>query len=66
MEGIRENNMATPPVNKNDMPTYFILGFICSGSSKSFFKASIANKGMVNSAITRIEATVRNLAYMGT
>ena len=31
-----------------------------------FFKANMASSGMVNSAITRMEATVRNLAYMGT
>ena len=65
IEGISENNMVIPPVNRNEMPTYFILGFICSGSSNNFFSASIANKGMVNSAITRIEATVRNFAYIG-
>ena len=65
-EGISENSMAIPPVNRNEIPTYFILGFICSGSSNSCFSASIANKGMVNSAITKMEATVRNFAYMGT
>ena len=31
-----------------------------------FFNASIANKGMVNSAITRIEDTALNLLYIGT
>ena len=65
-EGVSEKSMAIPPVNRNEIPTYFILGFICSGSSNSFFSASIASNGIVNSAITSIEATVRNLAYIGT
>ena len=30
------------------------------------FSPNMAKRGMVNSAITRMEATVRNLAYMGT
>ena len=64
--GISENNMAIPPVNKNEMPINFILDFTFSGSSNSVFSANIASKGMVNSATTSIEATVRNLAYMGT
>ena len=33
-----------------------------SGLSTSFFNAIMASKGMVNSAITRMDATVRNLA----
>ena len=37
-----------------------------SGVSNIFLRANIASNGMVNSAITSIEATVRNLAYMGT
>jgi ATP-dependent Lhr-like helicase len=64
--GITENNRATTPVRQKLIPTYFILGLISSGSSKNFFKASIASRGMVNSAITNIDATVRNLAYIGT
>ena len=31
-----------------------------------FFSVSMAISGMVNSATTRMEATVRNLAYIGT
>ena len=48
------------------MPTNFIRGFISSGSSRNFFRAIIANRGIVNSAITNIDATVRNLEYIGT
>ena len=36
-----------------------------SGSSMSFFNAMMPKSGIVNSAITRIEATVRNFAYIG-
>ena len=34
--------------------------------SSTFFRASIASSGMVNSAMTSIDATVRNFAYIGT
>ena len=37
-----------------------------SGLSMSFFNAIMARRGMVNSAMTSIDATVRNLAYIGT
>ena len=36
------------------------------GFCNSSFKASMASSGMVNSAITSMDATVRNLAYIGT
>ena len=37
-----------------------------SDSSMIRFRPSIAIKGMVNSAMTRILSTVRNFAYIGT
>ena len=37
-----------------------------SGLVTISFKASIASKGIVNSAMTRMLATVRNLSYIGT
>ena len=63
--GIRANSKAMPAVSPKLMYTYFILCVSRSGSSIIFFKAIIASSGMVNSAMTRIEATVRNLAYSG-
>ena len=39
---------------------------ISSGSSTNLFKAIIASNGMVNSAMTSIDETVLNLAYIGT
>ena len=45
--------------------TNFIFLVSTSGSSTMRFSASMANSGMVNSAITSIEATVRNLEYIG-
>ena len=35
-------------------------------SSMICFRVRAANSGMVNSAMTKILATVRNLAYIGT
>ena len=50
-----------------DVPRYMRIFCVKkSGVSNIFLSANIASKGMVNSAITSIEATVRNLAYMGT
>ena len=50
-----------------DVPMYMRIFWVKkSGVSNIFLSANIASKGMVNSAITSIEATVRNLAYMGT
>ena len=65
-DGISENSRATPPVRiKLTIRGIFNFSFFTSLLSTSF-SASIASKGMVNSAITRIDATVRNFAYMGT
>ena len=63
--GIRANSKAMPAVSPKLAYTYFILCVSSSGSSIIFFKAIIASNGMVNSAMTRMEATVRNLAYSG-
>ena len=50
-----------------DVPRYMRIFCVKkSGVSNIFLSANIASKGMVNSAITSIEATVRNLAYIGT
>ena len=68
--GAMANNAAMPPVSTKLTISQFtflplIVVFTQSGSSITFFNASIPSKGMVNSAITSIEATVRNLAYIG-
>ena len=59
---------ATPAVSTNAAitPLQFFSCFSISGLLKISFKAKIANKGIVNSAITRIEDTARNLLYIGT
>ena len=63
--GITRNKRQKPAVKPKLMYTNFNFLFNISGSSIIFFNAIIANKGMVNSAITSIDATVRNLAYIG-
>ena len=65
-DGIRAKSRANPAVRAKEMMRYFAFVFNSSGSSKIFFSASIASRGMVNSAMTRMEATVRNFAYIGT
>ena len=59
---------ATPAVSTKVAitPPRFSFNFSVSGLLKISFKAKIANKGMVNSAITRMEDTARNLLYIGT
>ena len=49
-----------------EMRTYFIRALISSGLENSSFKPRTASNGMVNSAMTRIDDTARNLAYIGT
>ena len=63
--GAIANNSAIPPVSAKLIYTYFILSFRILGYSVIFFKANIAIRGIVNSAMTRIEATVLNFEYMG-
>ena len=65
-EGISANSKAMPPVSTKLAYTYFIFVVNSSGSSVILFKAIIANSGIVNSATTKMDATVRNLAYIGT
>ena len=68
--GIRAKRRQKPAVRPKEMKRY--LGG--TGVREGLFpyprihslSASIAKSGMVNSAMTRMEATVRNLAYMGT
>ena len=36
-----------------------------AGCSTMRFSANMASRGMVNSAITRMDETVRNFAYIG-
>ena len=62
---MRANNKQKPAVSPKLIYTYLICLFNIDGVSKIFFKPNIANNGMVNSAITKIDATVRNLAYIG-
>ena len=66
--GASATNVATPAVSSKLAITYLRLLFAVrtSGSSFIFFSIIMANSGMVNSAMTRIEATVRNFAYIGT
>ena len=60
--GIRANSKAMPAVSPKLAYTYLMLWVSRSGSSMIFFNAIMASNGMVNSAMTRIDATVRNLA----
>ena len=48
------------------LDTYFILLVSNCLSSTICFRASIANSGMVNSAMTSMDATVLNFEYIGT
>ena len=64
--GSTANNNAKPPVSPKLIKKSFLRSFIIAGVETTSFKASIANKGMVNSAITRMEDTARNLLYIGT
>ena len=68
MPGATAKMSATPAVSTNAAitPLQFFSCFSISGLLKISFKAKIANKGIVNSAITRIEDTARNLLYIGT
>ena len=63
--GARAKRKHAPAVRAKLTITHFIFLLSVSGSSTSFFNASIASNGMVNSAITSIDATVRNLEYIG-
>lgn len=63
--GIKANSRQTPPVNAKDAYSHLALTFNNSGSSIIRFNANIPNKGMVNSAMTSMDATVRNFAYIG-
>ena len=63
--GISAKRAAIPAVNAKLTYTYFIFRFSKSGSSNSFFNVSTAKNGIVNSAITRMDATVRNFEYIG-
>ena len=60
--GITAKSRQMPPVRPKEIQIYLVEGWGCPINSLS---ASMANSGMVNSAMTRMEATVRNLAYMG-
>ena len=64
--GATAKRKATPPVSRK-LPTN---AFRCSrrtcGRESTSRSAIMASSGMVNSAITRMDATVRNLAYIGT
>ena len=64
--GKRAKSIAIPPVSPKLMYTALMRFVSSDGSSTIFFSASMASNGMVNSAMTRIDATVRNLEYIGT
>ena len=63
--GANAKSSAMPPVSATLRYSAFAFSFSTSGWSNTSFKAIIANSGMVNSAITSIDATVRNFAYIG-
>ena len=64
--GMSAKSRHTPAVRTKLMSTNLILRVRMSGSSTIFLSASMASSGMVNSAITSMEATVLNLEYIGT
>ena len=61
MPGARAKMRQNPAVRPKLIQTYFIFCRSRSGSSTIFFSVSSASRGMVNSAMTRIDETVRNL-----
>lgn len=63
--GAMNSSKATPAVSTKLMPNAFLSFFHMPGSSKMRFKAKMANRGIVNSAMTRIDDTARNLLYIG-
>ena len=63
--GIIQNTSAMPAVQARLIHRYFMCLATESGSSTIFFRVIIAKRGMVNSAMTRMLATVLNLAYIG-
>ena len=67
-DGITANSRAIPAVRPKEINKYLLTAPVSRLSQIliSSLRASMASNGIVNSAITRIEATVRNLAYIGT
>ena len=63
--GISANSSTIPAVRANDVYSHGACFFSNCGSSTIFFSASSASRGMVNSAMTSIDDTVRNFAYIG-
>ena len=69
-----EKNRVGAMANKSDMPPVapkliynaFLFAKTLFGFSIISFSASIAKSGMVNSATTKMDDTVRNLLYIGT
>ena len=59
--GKRAMSRQMPPVRAKERMRYFLA----VRTAKNSRKASMARRGMVNSAMTRMEATVRNFAYIG-
>ena len=68
IDGISAKSNAIPAVSPNDINEYLVISFLFSfiPELSTSFNDSIARRGIVNSAMTSIEATVRNLAYIGT
>ena len=64
--GNSANSRAIPPVSPRLTVSALILFFNSSGFYTISLMVSAANKGMQNSAITRMEETARNLLYIGT
>ena len=64
--GTKANKRAKPPVKAKLIRKSLRRSCNSFRVDTTSFKASIANKGMVNSAMTRMEDTARNLLYIGT
>ena len=65
LPGAMTSSRATPAVSAKLMAKAFLFVFHMPGSSNTRFRAKIASRGMVNSAMTRMDDTARNLLYIG-
>ena len=63
--GMTAKRKHTPAVKARLTTPAFLFFFRTSGFSDSSLRARIASRGIVNSAITSIDATVLNFAYIG-
>ncbi len=64
--GATAKRSATPPVSRKLTRSGLNCSRMICGRRNTSRSAIMASRGMVNSAITRMDDTVRNLEYMGT